>query len=292
VAVALFGLLFQYVFEKKIILGSETNGAYKVNRIISQTNPDEIPIFGASQAQGGIIPDILGKNYFNYGVDGVGNNVPLFFVKEECKKKKKSPLMIVYYEISVISHSIGDVSYYLYNANYEPVKELMGKNFKTYFNIPFLKYYGQYETYLRNYLNDRVNLTKYTNHGAAIEKNRVTRERFDEMVKEREKQKPYFLSDTVVTNDFFRVIEANPNRIFVIILGPYHKSCFHLYQDSPETKELISHFRREKNVRLIDLSMKIYPDEYFINTTHVHYDGAVAISKEIRDSIATIKLNQ
>src|SRR6266566_2470772 len=75
--ICLLAYAFQYFFEKKIILGSESAAAYKVNRILYRNDATEIPIFGPSTAQGDLIPDILNPHCFNYGIDGVRDNVLL-----------------------------------------------------------------------------------------------------------------------------------------------------------------------------------------------------------------------
>ena len=92
--VGILAAAFTFVFEKKIILANESCGAYKINRIITTENPDEIPILGSSRAEASFIPEFLGENYFNYGLEGTQENVMLFFIEEECKKKKNSPLII------------------------------------------------------------------------------------------------------------------------------------------------------------------------------------------------------
>src|SRR6185437_1473174 len=93
--ISLAGLVFTYVFEQKIILNSQIVGAFKVNRIMKETHPDEIPIFGSSRAEGGFIPDSLGSNYFTYGLSGSKYDVTLFFLEEECKKKKNNPWILL-----------------------------------------------------------------------------------------------------------------------------------------------------------------------------------------------------
>src|SRR5579863_6817697 len=120
------GYLFGFFFEKKVILTSNICGAYKVNRIINETHPEEIPIFGSSRAEQGYLPDILGTKYFNYGLNGAGPSVMLFFLKEECKKKKNSPLIILNFDMSGFIRPIGDISNYIYNADYLPVRKLLG----------------------------------------------------------------------------------------------------------------------------------------------------------------------
>ena len=82
------------VFEKYIILGNEYAGFYKVNRIITYNDSTETPIFGNSHDFNGIIPDSLGNNFYNYSMQGIGEDMNNFFLSEECKKKRTSPLII------------------------------------------------------------------------------------------------------------------------------------------------------------------------------------------------------
>jgi hypothetical protein len=283
------GWLFGYIFEKKVILNSEICGAYKVNRIINQTHPDEIPIFGSSRAEGCYIPDMLGPDYFNYGLDGTGSNVMFFFLKEECKKKKNNPVIILNFDLSGFDNSLGDISNYIYNAHYKPVKELLKKEYRVSYAIPFVKYYGQYETYLKYYLNNRLNLTKYTNKGASIEKNKMTEKRFSELVNQRKNARAFFAIDTALQNGYISLINANPQRIFVFVIAPFHSSYFEGYQNLPVAKAAIMNLRQFKNVRVFDFSQEDYADSLYINTTHLNYAGAKRFNKELKDSLNTVK---
>src|SRR5690349_11324653 len=96
--------VFCLLFENYIILGNENCGAYKIDRIITSENKNEIPIFGSSRAEASFIPELLGDNYFNYGLEGTQENVMLFFINEECKKKNKtSPMMILNIDLDGIN---------------------------------------------------------------------------------------------------------------------------------------------------------------------------------------------
>jgi len=282
------GYLFGLFFEKEIILNSKICGAYKVNRIIHETYSNEIPIFGSSRAEGGYIPDMLGTNYFNYGLDGTGSSVMLFFLKEECKKTKKSSFIILNFDLSGFEHSLGDISNYIYNADYAPVKELLGKNYKTSFSIPFIKYYGQYEIYLKYYLNNRMNLTKYTNNGASIEKDKMTDARFNELVAERKRTTAFFVKDTALINGYLKVLNDNPKRLFIFVVAPYHSSYFEKFENFPEAENFLKQLRKIKNVRVFNFSKEIYPDSLFLNTTHVNYLGAFRFNKDLKDSLSKI----
>ena len=153
----LFSVILNYLFEQKVILGSEISGVYKINRIINQSNENEIPFFGSSRAEGNFIPDSLVKNGFNYGMSGTQDDVLLFCLSEECKKKKKTPI-ISNFDLDGLDYSLGDPSNYIYNSNYLPVRQLMGTSYKSIYKIPFIKYYGYFELYLKFWLNSKTNL--------------------------------------------------------------------------------------------------------------------------------------
>ena len=139
------GFIVNYFFEKNIVFNTQLSGAYKVNRIIKETHEDETPIFGSSRAEGSFIPDSLGNNFFNYGISGTKLDVALFFLKEECKKKKKQPFLIVALDFDSLLNVEGDIANYIPNANYGPVRSLLGKNYKPYFYLPFVRYYRQFD---------------------------------------------------------------------------------------------------------------------------------------------------
>jgi hypothetical protein len=286
--VIVIGWLFQIVFEKEVILKSQICGAYKVNRIINETHPEEIPIFGSSRAEGCIIPDMLGGNYFNYGLEGTGSNVLLFFLREECKKKKNSPLIILNLDLHGYDYLLGDISNYLYNAGDFPVHKLLGKQYQVHFSLPIVKYYGQYENYLKYFLNDKLNLTKYTNKGASVEKDAVTKDRFAQLVAERNNTEVIFYNDSTLEKEYFSLFRNNPGRVFVIVVAPYHPSYFTKYANYPETLQFLDRLRAIKNVKVFNFAKEAYPDSLFANTTHLNYAGAIRFNKALKDSLSML----
>jgi len=78
---------------------------------------------------------------------------------------------------------------YLLSVLKNSIQELLSLyEYKSHYNIPFVKYYGYHEEYFKNMLNDRMQLTKYTNKGASSEKHVLTQKKFIEMVEMRKKQ--------------------------------------------------------------------------------------------------------
>ncbi|MCC6181484.1 MAG: hypothetical protein IT237_06590 [Bacteroidia bacterium] len=283
-----FGLAFQYFFEKKIILNSQINGSYKVNRIINSENTNEIPIFGSSRAEGSFVPSVLGSNYFNYGISGTQDNVMLFFLKEECKKNKTTPILLNF-DIDGLNYELGDIANYIYNANYAPVKQLIGDKDEAIFRVPFVKYYGYYEYYLKMYLNNKINLTKKTDNGASLELNKLTKSKFNELVNQRLATAATFKNNPHLESDFFNLIKSHSKRTFIIVISPYHKSYFNQFKNYPDVTNFMTKIKTFANAKVFDFSQVNYPDSLFINTTHLNYAGAKQFSEELKDSIMKLK---
>ncbi len=290
VGLALAGIcfVFTYFFEQNIILANESCGAYKINRMISNQDPNEIPIFGSSRAEASFIPELLGENYFNYGLEGTQENVMLFFINEECKKKKTSSLIIANIDLDGINTKSGDLANYLYNSDNEGVKQLIG-GYEMHYRIPFIKYIGQFENYFRYYLNNRMQLTKYSNKGAFIDKVVLPKKVMDELIEYRKKNQDVFLHEPELKKRFFETLRTNSKRQFVFVVPPYHSCYFNNYKNPEDAKAFLNELRALSNVKVFDFSSVIYPDSLFINTTHLNYNGAVRFTKEFKDSLNTLK---
>lgn len=282
--------VFTFLFERKVILANESCGAYKVNRILSNKDGNEIPIFGSSRAEASFIPELLGDNYFNYGLEGTQENVMLFFIKEECKKKNKTtPFIIVNIDLDGINTKTGDIANYLYNSDNEEVKKVIGDKYEMHFSIPCIKYIGQFENYFRYYLNNRIQLTKYSNKGAFIDKVVLPQKIMDELIEYRRNNQDVFLNEEDLKKEFFKTIKTNLNRKFVFVIPPYHSCYFTNYKNPQDAKAFVGELRNLSNARVFDFSAVIYPDSLFINTTHLNYKGAVRFTNEFKDSLNTLK---
>lgn len=289
--VGIMAAAFCFSFEKKIILSNENCGAYKINRIINLNDPFEIPILGSSRAEASFIPELLGKNYFNYGLEGTQENVMLFFINEECKKKnKKWPVIIANIDLDGINTKSGDIANYLYNSDNEGVKKLIGEKYEFQYNIPFVKYVGQFENYFRYYLNNKMQLTKYSKDGAFIDKAVLPQKLIDDLIEFRRTHQDVFLHENVLKEEFFNSINSNKDRYFVFVIPPYHSCYFTNYKNPEDAKAFVNELKGLSNVRVFDFSSVIYPDSLFINTTHLNYNGAVRFTKEFKDSLATLKI--
>jgi hypothetical protein len=282
------GLLFGYWFERAVIFSNPGCGAYKVSRIIHETHPGEIPIFGSSRAEGCMLPDSLGPRFFNYGLSGTRYDITLFFLEEECRKQKTTPWILLNLDLDGLLRAPGDIANYIPNCSYAPVRELLGTEYRPYFSIPFLRYYGRFETYVRAYMTGRIELTKVTNKGAAIEKNELPRAQFDALVAERRSTPTTFVTDTALKQKLFSLITTHPQRRFVFIVAPYHSSFFDKYQNPADLSAFMAALKALPNVSLLDYSRLPLADSQFLNTSHINFKGAVPFNHLLRDTLAVM----
>jgi len=278
-------LLFTYLFEQKIILGSDIAGAYKVNRILNRGNDSEVAIIGSSRAQGGYIPDSICANAFNYGIDGTDINIHLMFLQRELMKHKSTPV-IMNIEMEGFGYANGDPGNYLYNSTDPMVIEATKVHFSGIRRIPGIKYYGYFETYLKYYLNNKTNITKVTNKGGSFELNREDTTQFRMNVNRRLMWPAFFVHEGNLEKKLENLISTYPGRKIYLVIPPYHSSFTSTFLNKADFNGFLQYFDRYPNVRVIDFSEMKLADDCFYNTTHLNYKGAGIFSRALRDTLS------
>lgn len=274
------GYVLNYFFEKEIIFKSDTNGASKVNRIINLNNSEEIPIFGSSRAEGSYIPSLLfDRECFNYGMSGTQANIWLFFLEEELKKNKTTDI-IINLDLEGIVYADGNIGNYI--PNYQVTKNILKQKGELYFHVPFIKYFGQYERYFKYYLNEQLSLTKVTDNGGSFEKNKLIKNKFNELVSRRKEASAVFRLEDNLLAKLNNLINSTTRKIFFIV-APYHSSYFEKFKNISEVNKFLFMLNQRENSTVIDLRNLINNDSLFLNTTHVNYKGAVVFSKKVKE---------
>ncbi|MFT5916522.1 MAG: hypothetical protein ACI81T_003032 [Bacteroidia bacterium] len=278
------GLIFNHLFEKYVIYGGTISGASKVNRIINETHPDEIPIFGSSRAQGGYIPSILSKNHFNYGIDGIQANIWLFFLEKELLKDKKTDI-IINFDLRGLVYGDGNEINYI--PNYMEVKSVLeqSQNSHWLYKIPFFKYFGYYEKYTKYILNEKTNLTKVTDSGGSFEKNELTKQKFDQLVETRLNTTAKFHIEKELEKKLESLMKSTDRKILFVV-APYHSSCLNRFENVEEVSQYLKNLNKIKNVTVFDFGNFLDKDHLFMNTTHVNYNGAKVFSEQLKSIIS------
>jgi len=281
----IIGFAFNFAFEKLVIFESQINGASKVNRILSKTEKNEIPIFGSSRAEGHFVPSIIeGEHCFNYGISGAQANIWLFFLEQELKKQKHTPI-IINFDLVGLNYSDGNIGNYI--PNWGSTKNILTNVGEFYYEIPFIKYYGQYERYFKFYINEKINLTKVTENGGSFEKNKLTTSKFNELVHKRENTKSSFNLNKQLSAKFNKLITST-SRSIVLVVSPYHVSYFNQFENIEMANKYLSSLSERENIIIIDLRNYIIDDNMFLDTSHLNYEGAIKFTRRLKEELLTI----
>lgn len=279
------GIAINTVFEKCIIFQGETSGASKINRILKQSNLDEVPIFGSSRAENHFIPSIIDKNCFNYGILGTQGDIWLFFLEKELSKNKRTKI-IINFDLEGLIYAQGDIGNYI--PNYAETTKLVRPNGKYYYNIPFIKYFGKFESYLKYKLSESINLTKKAERGGHFKTHTLTEARFNELVFRRKESPSQFMKEELLFKKFNQLVQSTDREIYIVV-GPYHKSYLESFKNINEVNAFLSSIEAFPNVTVLDLRDKISGDSLFFDTAHLNYEGAKIFSRMVHEVLIRVK---
>ncbi|MEY3443606.1 MAG: hypothetical protein RLZZ519_1887 [Bacteroidota bacterium] len=285
-----FGL--DWVIQTQLIRQTSTHGTNKLFRI-QEAHPDEIPIFGSSRAQCSYIPDSLGRNFYNYGINGIGFAVMDIFLKQELAHQNKKTPIILNFDYQMFGYQMGDLNSYLPHSEIPEVKDLLIRN-ETYSNhlrIPGIRYYGAIDAFIKDRLNERLQLTKAINKGAAIEKAVTAPAQMAVLVQKRRDSTERFDPRPELVDTLCKRIEMHPNRMFYIVVAPYHAAYYASIPDIDQKKAKYTMDRLDAfpNAKLINFDTREWPDSLFFNTSHVSQLGAIKMSQMLKDSLGSEK---
>lgn len=282
----LFSVVFYLWFEPAVMLSSETSGSYKYKKIC-QTDRNDIPILGSSRGETAFLPSLIHPQAFNYSRSGTGFNVELFMMEKELKCSKSTPIILNIDPWGMTS-DIGDIADYLIIADDPEVKKLLGDQYKSYFQIPIVRYYGKTGGYLASFFREKTGATKLIDRGAEVEKRELASEMFADNVEKRKNEYSSFQLDTTLFNRFFD-LAGSTNRTLILVVSPIHQA-FYEHHDDSNYLLFITECAKHPNITLFDFSKKSYPDSLFFDSSHLNYCGAEQFSKEFRDSLRVLNL--
>jgi hypothetical protein len=285
---ALFCLGLDWFVKNQLIQKTSTHGAAKLYRIL-EPHPDEIPIFGSSRAQCSYIPDTIGSNVYNYGINGIGYAVMDIFLNAELSKKDKKTPIILNFDYQMFAYQMGDLNSYLPHSDSPEVRALLERNqfysFQT--RIPGIRYYGAIDAFTKDRLNERLQLTKAINKGAAIEKAVTSPEQMAILVQKRADSTEYFKPHPELVDRLLSRINSHSDRMFYVVMAPYHPAYYASIpaEDFARAQHILAQIDALPNARLINFDTAQWSDSMFFNTTHVSLLGAIKMSQMLRDSL-------
>ena len=271
-----------FIFEKEIILKNNRSGIYKINRLISEDNLDEIPIIGSSRAEMTYIPGVISENSYNYGLSGARDNVHLALLEIELAKKRKTPI-ILNFDPWGMGEAIGDIRNYLYNSDHPKIKELLGKEYKFQFQIPIIKYFGYYENYIKGFVEFKGNPSNIMT-GEKFEFESLPSHIFNEQVANRLSKDAVFKNEPIYENKLMTLLKKTDRKV-IFVVAPCHKSFFDALVNLDEEESFLNKVDSLNNVLVLNYGLDEFTDEEYFDITHLNYKGAKRFSEKLREDL-------
>lgn len=270
---------------------SESLDAGRLLRLAAGADREEIAIFGPSTAGADYIPQILGRRFYNYGLDAAGPDVVNVLLALELRTGSRQPIVIDFPRIGF--HEIGDPRNYIPLGGRPEIRRLMRANgqWKWYYAVPGLRYFGAWDWYVKGLLTDRIALTKRVRRGHTERLDDPPWEAgaFARNVERRLATPTPWLIDPRQERELIARMHSAPDRLFILVLAPVHASFeAHATGEAEYRAELARLAASTPNVRIIDMTHPHYPDQYFRDTAHLNDTGARAFSAELRQKLAAL----
>lgn len=285
----LLAITTDYLWTRFVINGTTMSEPARINHLI-QEDGSEIPIFGPSTARVDFVPEILGNDVFNYGMDGTSLDVVDALLQIECKKHKKTPIVLSLSQEA--GRSIGAPSKFPLLVRQPEIRQMMERLglMEWRYRVPALRYFGYYDWYLKDYLAEHLPSTRKTVRGYAAEVDHpFDRRTLDEAIRSRFEAGFGFSSLPDQTRLLFDAIKSTPQRTFVVVFPPLHASCFANFKDPQGFARYLDQLRSFRNVVVLDWSRMELPDDCFRDTLHLNQKGAIEFSRRFADRLQKIR---
>ena len=275
------------------IRDSQALAAGRIARLRYVQDPNEIPIFGSSKAEADYVPSVLGKGFYNYGLASTGLNVTNWLLETELRRPSRQPIIIDLVQWTVVE--FGDVRNYLPVSQDKDVRDfLKGAGlWRWYYAVPGLRYFNSWDWYVKGLITDRIVLTKRYDRGFNVNLDEApwSRADFQEKVAARLALNYGLGIDPLEKRRLLGLVRSAPNRQFVVVLAPLHKSFFAHNDGGIGLRKSLSEMRRGlPNLHVIDMTHANFPDQYFLDTAHLNQRGSRVFSMQLRDELRRLKI--
>jgi hypothetical protein len=282
------GLLADKIFTRDILFRSSYSDCGRIQHLY-QENEDEIPIFGSSKVHGFCSPADMGLNAFNYGMDSASYEVTDVFLQIELTKPKTTPIIIELQHED--TGSLGDQSKFIpfvSDPRFQHLLKRFGAMKWRYF-IPGIRYFGYYDWFFKDYLNERMGVLKVDKGFIElVHQPPFDRAKLDRLVRERLQLTTGYFPNEDQNHRLIGHIIKNPQRLFFLIVSPYHPSYYAHFQNEEKFHEFEAQLAALPNVVVIDWSRMPYPDESFLDTLHMRREADADFSRKLGDKIRQV----
>lgn len=262
---------------RRLIFANTCSNQYKMWRLYKGWQKGEVPILGSSRAESGIMPSVLGDNYFNYGLSGSLQSETLRYLREILKRGTSEPIVINLdpWGITASDRTCGDYSFV----------ETKLADFGTW---PGVRTFGKFRQALGGYVNLKTSGSKVMDNGAEFYRFARTREEWQYML---DHMSPgTFGVDSAVMDEYDRILAAlHPPIVFVVT--PIAEEWWDKFAGKEELKNLTARLAACPNTFVLDFAHDHnYPYTYFQDLSHLNAEGGRVFGETLRQALDALPL--
>ena len=281
-------LLADWAMTRWLILGTPFTDAGRIHHLLLE-HDGEIPIFGTSKAHGQYCPADMGLNAYNYGLDNASFELTYVLLQIELAKPKTTPV-IVELQFSDTGQ-LGEQSTLIPFASDDRFRRLLNKfhAMSWRYHLPGVRYFGYYDIYFNNFDKEVMHRTT-VNRGFTelVNEPPFDPAKLDQAVQARLRARTGYFPNPDQDRRLLELITTHTNRLFFLVLAPYHPSYFAHFENAAQFKAFETKLAAHPNVALIDRSREALPDEDFMDTIHLRRAGSAQFSREMGEQIRRI----
>ncbi|MFZ1071958.1 MAG: hypothetical protein WAO21_00845 [Verrucomicrobiia bacterium] len=222
-------------------------------------------------------------------MDGTSFEVTDVLLQIELAKPKTTPLVI---ELQFHdAGTLGDQGKLIPFASDPRFRQLLRRfhALEWRYFIPGIRYFGYYDWYFKDYINEHFHVTKVTRGFVEfLHPHPFDQAKFDDIVRARLQMTNGYFPDEDKNRRLIAHITEHPQRLFFLVITPYHRSYYVNFQNEEKLKGFEARLAAFPNVVVIDWGRMYYPDSSFVDTLHLRRDAAEDFSKKLRDKIGQI----
>ena len=289
ICIGTFLYLIDVFFTEVIIFNNNISNAHKINRLIANENPEEIPIFGSSKAYRDYFPDSLGVNFYNYGMDAASMEVVNLLLSFEVEKDKTTPIIIDFHP-GMFSHNPYtnvNLKYYIPLIEHDQVEQFLKDNevYKSYHQIFGMRYYGYYYDYIIEYFSQHYQTRKLYAKGGSFEINITPRKKLKKLLEKRLHAIPSFEHNKKLANKLEEMIQAHTERTFLFVESPFHGAVYSKLENYEGMDKYLQHLAKYDNVEVLRFDGRKYEDDHFQDGGHMNLNGAKLFSSDLKNKL-------
>jgi hypothetical protein len=258
-----------------LVIPARSAGAYKVQRMFEEEDPNEVPILGSSRAAGSYVPELIDARAFNYGIEKTEHALVEMMLSRELTKTRTTPI-IINWDYEFFRSDVGNMAHFISNLKYPAVRAYAQDELHWYHRVPGMRFFGEYDAFLKAALGEHSK-GNVRSAGGVFESTPVSPEKFRRLVKKRLETQAGWIDPVGTDSTLLRLLRSS-HRPIVIVVAPYHASCFVHYTHFDRASDYLHMLDAIANVTVIDLGQMPLMDDHFVNTSHVNYLGAQAFS--------------